>query len=95
MLGEVQLFSKLNHPNIVRYFQAWIEDVDPKDVTINFSEEFFFGESFDETSKGGGLLILLGLNQNSKKFKNSFYKKPFSNKNQLGTTFFWLIKRKT
>lgn len=51
MLGEVRLFSKLNHPNIVRYFQAWIEDLDPNDNTIHFSEEYFFGESIDETSR--------------------------------------------
>lgn len=51
ILGEVRLFSKLNHPNIVRYFQAWIEDVDPTDVTVNFSEDFLYGESLDETSR--------------------------------------------
>jgi serine/threonine protein kinase len=51
ILGEVRLFSKLNHPNIVRYFQAWIEDIDPNDLTINFSEDFYFGESDEESSK--------------------------------------------
>jgi serine/threonine protein kinase len=26
MLKEVALLSKLNHPNIVRYYQSWLED---------------------------------------------------------------------
>ena len=26
MLKEVNLLSKLNHPNIVRYYQSWMEE---------------------------------------------------------------------
>lgn len=29
LLGEIQLLSRLNHPNIVRYFAAWLEEDAP------------------------------------------------------------------
>ena len=34
MLKEVALLSKLNHPNIVRYYQSWLEDVES--ITIEW-----------------------------------------------------------
>ena len=34
MLKEVALLSKLNHPNIVRYHQSWLEDTMSVDELI-------------------------------------------------------------
>ena len=31
MLSEIILLSRLNHPNVVRYFTAWIEDEAPRE----------------------------------------------------------------
>ena len=44
MLKEVALLSKLNHPNIVRYYQSWLED------THSF-QELADDMSFTESSK--------------------------------------------
>ena len=34
LLKEVALLSKLNHPNIVRYHQSWLEDTSSVDELI-------------------------------------------------------------
>lgn len=42
MLKEVALLSKLNHPNIVRYYQSWLEDAESVQqiaADMSFDEE--------------------------------------------------------
>jgi len=39
MMHEVSLFSRLNHPNIVRYYDAWIENVNKESVSSYESDE--------------------------------------------------------
>lgn len=59
LLGEVRLLSKLDHPNIVRYYQAWIEDPDPNDESFKFSEDFMFGESQSSSVQLGNYLKVI------------------------------------
>jgi serine/threonine protein kinase len=35
MLKEVALLSKLNHPNIVRYYQSWLEETESIEQLID------------------------------------------------------------
>lgn len=37
---EVELLSRLNHPNVVRYFTSWIENVNKADLKMNDDDEY-------------------------------------------------------
>lgn len=47
MTREVELLSRLNHENVVRYFNSWIERASEKDLT----KYNFMGESGEESEK--------------------------------------------
>ena len=48
IMSEVKLLSNLNHPNIVRYYQAWFEETDEQNDTSGSSEDFSEIEEFSE-----------------------------------------------
>lgn len=50
ILQEVKLLSKLSHPNIVRYYQAWIEETQIDESNIEISTENMLNTNFN-TSK--------------------------------------------
>ncbi|MES1922250.1 eukaryotic translation initiation factor 2-alpha kinase, partial [Bonamia ostreae] len=43
LLSEVKAIARLSHVNVVRYYQAWIEDVDPIDFSL--------GDSYDSSQE--------------------------------------------
>jgi len=45
MMHEVSLFSRLNHPNIVRYYDSWLENVNRNALSSYESDEEVFTES--------------------------------------------------
>ncbi|MCJ1351292.1 MAG: hypothetical protein MMC33_001276 [Icmadophila ericetorum] len=46
VLSEIILLSRLNHPNVVRYFTAWIEDESPR-----LSETFLTSDDSENSSR--------------------------------------------
>lgn len=48
IISEVKLLSNMNHPNIVRYYQAWFEETEEGDDDSNVSDDF---EEIEESSE--------------------------------------------
>jgi translation initiation factor 2-alpha kinase 4 len=45
MMHEVSLFSRLNHPNIVRYYDSWLENINRNAVSSYESDEDVYTKS--------------------------------------------------
>ena len=56
MLSEVTVLSRLNHPNVVRYFAAWIDDGIIADDHL--SSESSEGETLSSLTSGGHRSVL-------------------------------------
>ena len=56
MLSEVTVLSRLNHPNVVRYFAAWIDDGIA--VDDHFTSESSGGETLSSPTKDGRRPVL-------------------------------------